>query len=95
MKHLHNEEFRGVKEGAESARQDWENVHNSLGVDSGNTFWLQVDILIVKQSSRVMWLKEGDNSSYFHVMLKARNSGNSIDKLILEDGETRSSKEDI
>ena len=41
----------------------------------------------LKQKSRIKWLKLGDyNSNFFHKVVKARNSRNSIKSIMLENG---------
>lgn len=48
-------------------------------------FWLRIEASILKQKSRVKWLKEVDqNYGYFHAYLKARSSNNRIDSLVTD-----------
>ena len=58
--------------------------------------WELREKIFWKQKSRVDWLQEGDrNIAFFHNIVKARKSGNSITSLVFASGDQLGSKEAI
>ncbi|XP_019244246.1 PREDICTED: uncharacterized protein LOC109224116 [Nicotiana attenuata] len=58
--------------------------------------WLEVEESIMKQKSRVHWLKLGDaNRAYFFAIMKRRYSQNKVKSLIRANGEMVQTKQEI
>ena len=58
--------------------------------------WLLKDELRLKQKSRELWLKEGDqNSRFFHLSILVRRRRNRIEEIKLEDGSWINNRFDI
>ncbi|CAK8579658.1 unnamed protein product [Lathyrus sativus] len=58
--------------------------------------WNEIDEAILKQRSKIDWLKLGDgNNSYFHASIRAKNKATSIETLQLENGSIATEQVDI
>ncbi|XP_019258094.1 PREDICTED: uncharacterized protein LOC109236376 [Nicotiana attenuata] len=58
--------------------------------------WLRVEESILKQKSRIQWLKLGDgNNAYFYASMKNRNSQNKIQKLTRSNGTVTQTKQEM
>lgn len=58
--------------------------------------WIRVEESILKQKSRIQWLKLGDgNNAYFYASMKNRNSQNKIQKLTRSNGTVTQIKQEM
>lgn len=110
LKALHVSEFGDVRGRIVQAREELNKYQNELQQDPWKSEaleleqetrsqlrkWLKIENSIVKQKARIKWIKEGDsNSQFFHASVKARTAGNRIVKLMDENGQVLSGKQEI
>nr|XP_009609757.1 uncharacterized protein LOC104103545 [Nicotiana tomentosiformis] len=97
LKQLNNQEFSSIGHKIQVARNKLEGIQahmTILGNDNETILqekaaklelakWLEVEESVLKQKSRIKWLKLGDsNTSYFHACMKNRQAKNHIGRLI-------------
>lgn len=110
LKTLNTTEFQGVEARIKLYRQQLQDVQSSMRQPGQPTSlietereaklnrekWLNVEESIMRQKSRVQWLKLGDgNTAYFHVSLKNRLAQNRITSLTSANGNIMTSSSDI
>ncbi|XP_019233129.1 PREDICTED: uncharacterized protein LOC109213752 [Nicotiana attenuata] len=112
MRHrqLNSQEYSSVGHKIQAARNKLENIQMGmtlLGNDNEAIVqkkedkfelekWLEVEESIVKQKSRIKWLKLGDsNTSYFHVCVKNRQAMKHIGRLMDSAGQILQSNSEV
>lgn len=110
LKDHNTTEFQGVETRIKKYRQQLQDIQSSMRKPGQPTSlleaerevklnlekWLNVEESILRQKSRVQWLKLGDgNTTYLHVSLKNRISQNRITSLTSARGSIMTNSKDI
>ncbi|XP_019246294.1 PREDICTED: uncharacterized protein LOC109225941 [Nicotiana attenuata] len=110
LKQLNSQDFNNIWHKIEVARNKLEGIQAQLTLPGNDNEailqekaakfelakWLEVEESVLKQKSRIKWLKLGDsNTAYFHACVKNRQARNHIGRLIDSAGQILQSATEV
>ncbi|XP_016497543.1 uncharacterized protein LOC107816354 [Nicotiana tabacum] len=110
LKQLNSQEFSNIEHKIQAAKTKLEGIQaQMLGSGTGNETiaqekaaklelakWLEVEESVLKQKSRIKWIKLGDsNTSYFHTCVKNRQATNHFGRLVNNTGQILQSTNEV
>lgn len=97
LKHMNKQEFSGIENKIQAARGRLESIQYQMNIPGQDDKkialekatklelekWWMVEESILKQKSRIQWLKLRDsNIAYYHACMKNRQARNNIGRLV-------------